>query len=92
MRKELFESISEILGDSEIELKASKGGHHYRVTPYSFETNIIYKLVANPFIDMGQGLLECVKDVYKILNPEQMDEIIVETPSRKLTKVSKIGA
>jgi len=63
-RKELFEMINEILGDS-VEIRLNKNGYHnhYKTTPYSFHPTRSKKLVANPFIDMGQGLLDCLKDI-----------------------------
>lgn len=65
-RKELFEMIKEILGDTiEIELKRDGYHNHYKTTPYSFIPTRSKKLVANPFIDMGQGLIECLKDIEK---------------------------
>jgi len=30
-------------------------------------------LVANPFIDLGQGLLDCIKEINKDLNKNQSD-------------------
>lgn len=42
---------------------------HYSLTPYSFSPNISHKLVANPFTDFGQGLLETIEDIYR-----QMDK------------------
>jgi UDP-glucose 4-epimerase len=65
-RKELFELIKEILGDDmEIILKPDAESYHYRYTPYSFDPSVSRKLVANPHIDMGQGILECIRAVYK---------------------------
>jgi len=65
-RRELFEMINEILNDDiEIIFKNNEYKNHYKVTPYSFHPTLSKKLVANPFIDMGQGLLECVKEVYR---------------------------
>lgn len=64
-RKELFLMIQEILNqDLDIKLKDDGYENHYKYTPYSFEPSISKKLVANPHIDMGQGLLRCVKAVY----------------------------
>jgi UDP-glucose 4-epimerase len=69
-RVELFEMINEILGNRvEIGLKKNGYNHHYRFTPYSYTPTISKKLVANPHVDMGQGLVECIKAVYKN-NPE----------------------
>lgn len=65
-RKDLFFMIKEILnGDVDISFKKIGYRNHYKITPYSFHPSVSKKLTANPFIDMGQGLLECVKEVYK---------------------------
>ncbi|WP_297431518.1 NAD(P)-dependent oxidoreductase [Sulfurimonas sp.] len=63
-RKELFEMINEILGNKLIINLSNDGYHnHYKSTPYSFHPTRSKKLVANPYIDMGQGLIECLKDI-----------------------------
>jgi len=63
-RKELFEMVNEILGNKLI-IKLNDDGYynHYKTTPYSFHPTRSKKLVANPYIDMGQGLIECLKDI-----------------------------
>jgi len=63
-RKELFEMVNEILGDT-IKISFNDDGYHnhYKTTPYSFQPTRSKKLVANPYIDMGQGLIECMKDI-----------------------------
>jgi len=64
-RKELFLMIQEILNqDLEIVLSEDGYDNHYKFTPYTFEPSFSKKLVANPHIDMGQGLLRCIKAVY----------------------------
>lgn len=63
-RKELFAMINEILGDPlQIDLNEDGYHHHYKTTPYSFHPTRSKKLVANPYIDMGQGIVECMKDI-----------------------------
>ena len=63
-RKELFEMINEILGGRlTINLNNDGYGNHYKTTPYSFHPTRSKKLIANPYIDMGQGLLDCLKDI-----------------------------
>ncbi len=63
-RKELFEMVNEILcGTLTINLNNNGYRNHYKTTPYSFHPTRSKKLVANPYIDMGQGLLECLKDI-----------------------------
>jgi UDP-glucose 4-epimerase len=65
-RVELFNMINEMLNYKiEINCNASDYNNHYKFTPYSFEPTISKKLIANPHIDMGQGLLECIKAISK---------------------------
>ena len=63
-RKELFAMVNEILGNK-LTINLSDDGYHnhYKTTPYSFHPTRSKKLVANPYIDMGQGLIECLKDI-----------------------------
>jgi UDP-glucose 4-epimerase len=69
--RDLLEMVREIVGDVEIELRPAdttdphhgSSGHFY-ITPYSFRPRIAKKLVANPYLDMGQGLLECLDEIY----------------------------
>ena len=64
-RLELFEMIKEIL-NGEVDVNCENFGYqnHYKFTPYSFEPSVSKKLTANPHIDMGQGLLECIRAVH----------------------------
>ncbi|MEX6686008.1 NAD(P)-dependent oxidoreductase [Danxiaibacter flavus] len=69
-RIELFELIREILGNRiEISLQSGEYHNHYQFSPYSYTPTLSRKLVANPHIDMGQGILECIKAVYS-KNPD----------------------
>ena len=70
-RTELFSMINEILGNKvEINYNDCGYGNHYKFTPYSFDPSVSKKLVSNPHIDMGQGLLECVRAVHNENNGE----------------------
>jgi len=65
-RSELFNMINEILNNKiEIKYNFNKHNNHYKFTPYSFEPSLSRKLTANPHIDMGQGLLECIRAVHE---------------------------
>jgi len=44
---------------------------HYQVTPYAFSPKAGEKLVANPYIDMGQGLLEVIDQIYNMQTDEK---------------------
>lgn len=64
-RSELFNMINEIMNNKiDITYKYEGYMNHYKFTPYSFEPSVSKKLVANPHIDMGQGILECIRAVY----------------------------
>lgn len=65
-RIELFEMIKEIIG-SNINIKLQSDGykHHYKLTPYQFQPTLSKKLISNPYIDMGQGMLEIIRQIKK---------------------------
>lgn len=63
-RKEVFIMINEILGNN-VDIRLNNDGYnnHYTTTPYLFSPTRSRKLLANPYIDMGQGISECMKNV-----------------------------
>ena len=66
-KKDLFLLIKEILNDDvEISLnnKEAHEDYHYRITPYSFSPKTGKKLVMNPYIDLGQGILKCIESIH----------------------------
>ena len=67
-RIELLTMINEIM-QNKLKIKQVAGENigHYKITPYSYDSTVAKKLVANPFIDLGQGLLECIKEINKDL-------------------------
>ena len=63
-RKDLFNMINEIMGNKlSIKYSKKKNSEHYKYTPYSFQSSISKKLIPNPQIDLGQGILECIRVV-----------------------------
>lgn len=68
---ELLEMIKEILGHRvTIETVPSVRKAHYKITPYNFSPKLGHKLVSNPHIDMGQGLLLCMAEIYEKEEPK----------------------
>ncbi|NOX16329.1 MAG: NAD(P)-dependent oxidoreductase [Epsilonproteobacteria bacterium] len=61
-RIELLTMINEIM-QNKLEVKQISDNNmgHYKITPYSYHPTVAKKLVANPYIDLGQGLLECIQ-------------------------------
>ena len=64
--KDMLYTIREILSNRiEISFKASESDTpHYNITPYSFVPKTGRKLVTHEYVDMGQGLLECISELY----------------------------
>lgn len=74
--RELLEMIKEILENKiEIEMVPSERKAHYKITPYNFSPKLGRKLIANPNIDMGQGLLLCLAEVYEHIHKEKHEEL-----------------
>lgn len=46
-----------------VEFSPPTDNAHYTVTPYSFIPKVGHKLVSNCYVDMGQGLLECLHEL-----------------------------
>ena len=68
--RDLLRLIREVVGDDvEVELRAPSPDEpqsaHYAVTPYSFRPKLARKLVSDYYIDMGQGLIDCLQDIHE---------------------------
>jgi UDP-glucose 4-epimerase len=64
--KDFLYMIKEILGNN-IRIRFEEpvyGSAHYSLTPYSFTPKIGYKLTTDCYLDMGQGLLECLNEIH----------------------------
>ncbi len=65
--REIMMMIQEIVGgDVELEFQEalSRDHGHYLVTPYSFQPKLGRKLVRPYYLDMGQGLLDCLEEIH----------------------------
>ena len=73
-QKDLLKMIQE-MSPNKVSIKMSEKHYtgHYEVTPYSFSPIVARKLVANPYIDLGQGLVECMRRVHHELSVENGD-------------------
>lgn len=68
---DLLRLINEIMGNKlKIELQHQDYRGHYAQTPYSFAPTVGVKLINNPCVDFGQGLLECIETLYGELHME----------------------
>lgn len=73
--KDLLTMIKEML-NNEIEIVYKKvsskkntnnSGEHYEITPYSFKPRIAKKIISRHYLDLGQGILGALNDLYKEL-------------------------
>jgi len=80
--KDILNMIREILSkEIEIEYLDEKNEFHYEITPYSFRPRVATKYVLKNYHDLGQGILDCIYDVYKQLSKSQDKDILdIELP------------
>lgn len=70
--RDLMEMIREIVGpDVQIEWRPvdetnQRAGRsaHYTITPYSFRPKVAKKLVSHYYVEMGQGLMDCLEQIH----------------------------
>lgn len=70
--RDLMEMIREIVGrDVQVEYRPidpdrQREGKtvHYTITPYSFRPKIAKKLVGQRYVDLGQGLIDCLEELH----------------------------
>lgn len=64
--RDLLEMINEIMQNKlKIEILPSIRSSHYKITPYNFNPKIAKKIMANPSFELGQGILNLVKEIYE---------------------------
>lgn len=62
--KEFFNMIKEILGTNiKINFVNDDKNSHYKITPYSFEPDIPLRINLPTYIDINEGILDCLKEV-----------------------------
>lgn len=63
--KDLMLMIKEILGNKiELEFKDVEYEGHYNITPYNFSPKLAKKITDSSHVDLGQGLLDLLNDIY----------------------------
>jgi UDP-glucose 4-epimerase len=64
--KDVMTMISEIMPwPVELHFDEANAVHHYEITPYAFQPRIGRKLVLNEHVDLGQGLLDCLREIHQ---------------------------
>lgn len=79
--RDLLDMINEILGNTvKIEVEPSTRKAHYKITPYNFSPKLGLKMVNNPHVDMGQGLLLALSEIYENMNSEHIESLGLLVP------------
>lgn len=64
--KDLIKMINEMMGNNlEIKFINCDNRDHYEITPYSFKPKVAKKMTSTLFRDLGQGILECISEIYE---------------------------
>ncbi len=67
--KDLLFMINEMLDNKiKIEYKPPTFNYHYEITPYAFRPKLAKRLVSKTYVDLGQGILKCIQDIFKEIN------------------------
>ena len=70
---QLLNMIREMIDDGiDIEYLSKEYQGHYIYTPYSFTPEPGKKMICNPFIDFGQGLLQTMGEIHETLHAESV--------------------
>jgi UDP-glucose 4-epimerase len=58
--------IAEMIpGGAQLQFGDSHIRGHYVMTPYAFHPKVGHKLVSNDYVDLGQGLLDCLAEIHE---------------------------
>jgi UDP-glucose 4-epimerase len=79
--KELLKMINEMMENNiDIEYQDEHMAGHYEVTPYTFRPRMAKKYTSSMSVDLGQGLLDTIYDVYKQLKRSDDEQPIITLP------------
>ncbi len=64
--RDMMNMVSEMLkGKVTLEFSNEQATGHYNITPYVFQPTLGKKLIVNPHIDIGQGILDCLAELHE---------------------------
>ncbi len=67
--KDLMRMISEIMGNGlDLEFIESDEEQRYEITPYNFSPKLARKILAESYIDLGQGILSLMSEMHAVYN------------------------
>ena len=83
--RDVMTMISEIMPwNVELHFEEANAISHYEITPYAFQPRIGRKLVLNEHVDIGQGILDCIREIHqKICHTEVEDNALTSISDNK---------
>ena len=74
--------VKEVLNNEIIvEFVTPTNNLHYEITPYNFVPKLAQRIQRKTYIDLGQGILDCVHSIYNEINKQQThDGYIIQEP------------
>lgn len=80
--RDVMTMISEIMPwPVELHFENANAVHHYEITPYAFQPRIGRKLVLNEHVDLGQGLLDCLREIHQHIHHAKQEDDATPTTS-----------
>ena len=70
---EFFDMITEIIGGGKVTYEEPEKRRHYVYTPYSFDPDVPVRINMPTYIDVTEGILDCLKRVHEELSHENRD-------------------
>ena len=71
-RIDLLNMINEIMQKKfKIKKLKNKKTGHYKTTPYSYHPDVARKIFSDSYIDLGQGIMECIEKINQDINDEK---------------------
>jgi UDP-glucose 4-epimerase len=70
--KDLLVMIREMLSNKiELEFLPTDSSLHYEITPYTFSPRVARRVISDSYLDLGQGLLQCLEEIYRESHQEK---------------------
>jgi len=62
--RDIIDMVKEIIGrDVKINYSDTSQAHHYKITPYHYDLTQSYKVTNNPYVDIGQGIIQVAQEI-----------------------------
>jgi UDP-glucose 4-epimerase len=84
--REFLEMVVEMLkGRVIVEYRERKQDTHYRITPYAFSPRFAKKMSPPQHVDLGQGLLHCINEIFNGMQDEKSKHVALALGSMDMS-------